>query len=73
MLHRQIDRTCSPEMAQKISELWHISRSALSSKKHGRYERMRYVQEWLSKDYPERTSKELWVIIDRETQLFREI
>lgn len=73
MKMRGIDRSCSPEMAHKICELWHISRCALSGKPHGRYERMRYVQEWLAKDYPERTSKELWIVIDRETQLFREI
>lgn len=70
---KQIDRSCSPEMAQKINQLWHISRTALSSKPHGRYERMQYVKEWLAKDYPERTSKELWVVIDRETQFFRPI
>jgi len=68
---KEID--CPPEMAAKICELWHISRTALSGKPCGRYERMQYVSKWLEKDYPERTSKELWITIDKETQLFRPI
>lgn len=54
-----------------IIELWHISRTALATRSHSRYDRMQYVKTELQRTYPhlikDLSSKKIWVMI--ETQI----
>jgi len=55
-----------------ISDLWHISLTALSSKPHSRYDRMLYIKNSLIKHYPNNieglTQKQIWHEIEKELE-----
>lgn len=46
--------------AQHISELWHISRTALAGKSCTRFDRLQYVQRELVREFPTIPAKRLW-------------
>ena len=53
-----------------ISDLWHISRTALSSKPNSRYDRCVYIKQSLVKHYPDAVAnmsdKKIWFTIEKE-------
>jgi hypothetical protein len=57
-----------------ISDLWHVSRTALAGGDTGRYERMQYVKRELNLRYPEliqgMSNKTVWLEIEKETTVF---
>lgn len=44
----------------EVSELWHISRTALAGKSATRFDRMQYVQRELVKAFPHVSAKTIW-------------
>jgi len=57
-----------------VSDLWHISRTALAGKDYGQWDRMQYVKKELRSRYPElvsdMTNKQLWFFIEKEISVF---
>ena len=57
-----------------ISELWHLSKTALAGQDTGRHSRMIYVKNELLRTYPqvlgELKGKQLWLTIEEKTQVY---
>lgn len=61
-------------LEKTIIDLWHISRVALATQEHGRYERMQYIKRELKERYAEliegMTWKQVWFKIEELTRVF---